>query len=217
MIDRKYFFDTVRNKIFSKLKASQVEGIELIFDEWEKRKLTNLDWLAYILATVHWETARTFQPIAEYGYGKGRKYGTPDPKTGKTYYGRGYVQLTWAENYKKMGQLLGIDLYKNPELALKTEYALAILFEGMLKAESGVGDFTNVSLEQFFDDSKQDWIGARKIINGTDHASEIADLAKRYRSGLREIKVEVPAPKPVAKKTIFSVLIEFIKSLFKRK
>jgi len=34
------------------------------------------------------------QPIEEYGKGKGMKYGSPDPETGQTYYGRGFVQTT---------------------------------------------------------------------------------------------------------------------------
>jgi predicted chitinase len=31
------------------------------------------------------------------------------------YYGRGLVQLTWRNNYKKMGDLLGLDLVHHPK------------------------------------------------------------------------------------------------------
>ena len=41
------------------------------------------------------------QPIEEYGKGKGRPYGIKDRETGETYFGRGYVQLTWRENYAR--------------------------------------------------------------------------------------------------------------------
>src|ERR1017187_3559067 len=67
---------------------------------------------AYMLATSRHETAGTYRPIEEYGKGEGHKYGIPD-RNGNTYYGRGFVQLTWADNYKTMGANLSIDLYNN--------------------------------------------------------------------------------------------------------
>ena len=48
------------------------------------------------------------------------------------FWGRGYPQLTWLDNYKKMGSLLGLDLANNPELALVPESSAAIMIEGML-------------------------------------------------------------------------------------
>ena len=43
-----------------------------------------------------------------------------------TYYGRGYVQLTWKANYEKMGQALNLKdtLVIHPEKALSPETAL---------------------------------------------------------------------------------------------
>lgn len=184
-IRRKVFFDEVRQGLFGcTLTQGQVEGMEAILNEWEDRGLTDMRWLAYMLATVKWETAHTMQPIEEYGKGEGHTYGIPDPETGETYYGRGYVQLTWKENYAKMGKLLGIDLVKIPSLALNDLIATQILFEGMLKDESGVGDFTGVSLERYFNDTTEDWVNARRIINGTDHAQDIANIAHRFYDAL---------------------------------
>jgi hypothetical protein len=60
-----------------------------------------ISWLAYVLATVYHETASTMEPIEEYGKGAGHSYGEPDPETGQVYDGRGYVQLTWKDNYQK--------------------------------------------------------------------------------------------------------------------
>ena len=79
-MNRKAFFDGVRAKLFlGTLSQYQVDGMNAILDEWERRKLTDLRWLAYMLATVKWETAHTMQPIAEYGRGRGYAYGVPDP------------------------------------------------------------------------------------------------------------------------------------------
>lgn len=174
MIDRKAFFAGIKQGgPFKTMTQGQVDGCNAILDEWEKRELTDSRWLAYMLATAKWETANTMQPIREYGRGKGRKYGRP--VNGKVYYGRGYVQLTWSYNYKKMGDLLDVDLLGDPEMALDPEVASGILFEGMIR-----GSFTGKKLDSYFNDDTTDWINARRIINGTDKAGPIAAIAKQF-------------------------------------
>jgi putative chitinase len=183
-IDRKAFFNYVRPNIFSNnLKPAQVQGIEMILNEWEKRALPDIRKCACMLGTSKWETASTMLPIEEYGKGAGRPYGYPT-KTGQTYYGRGFVQLTWEENYRTMTRLIGVDLVNRPELALDPPIAVKILFEGMLNAESGVGDFTNKSLDDYFTSSRSDWVGSRAVINGTDHAVEIAETCRDFFDAL---------------------------------
>src|SRR5262249_61753455 len=56
----------------------------------------------------------------------------PKPHT-HVYYGRGYVQLTWRENYIKMGEELGLDLAHQPDLALNPRIAYDIASVGMRK------------------------------------------------------------------------------------
>lgn len=181
MIDRFKFFSSVRPSIFGgKMLEKQVQGCNVILAEWEAQQLTDLRWLAYMLATTYHETAGTMQPIEEYGKGKGRKYGKPDPETGLVYSGRGYVQLTWKANYKTMGDLLGKPLVEAPELALKPEIATAILFEGMIK-----GLFTGKKLVDYFNDKQEDWVNARRIINGTDKAELIAGYGKKFLAALK--------------------------------
>lgn len=51
------------------------------------------------LATACFESAY-FRTMHEYGKGKGRKYGNPDPITGLIYYGRGIFQNTWKKGYQ---------------------------------------------------------------------------------------------------------------------
>lgn len=181
MIDRKYFYDNFRVK-FEKLKQSQVDGFETFFNEWDARKLRDLRWLSYMLATTWHETDRTMQPIEEYGKGRTKKYGKRIKYSGATYtdytsvfYGRGYVQLTWYEVYEKMGKLLGYNFLKSPELLLVPHISVKVVFEGMLKDKSGFGDFTGVSLERYFNDKVNDPFNARKIINGLDKARKIAN------------------------------------------
>lgn len=192
-INQKYFFDSVRASLFKgKMTQSQFEGMEAILKRWEASELTDLRWLAYMLATVYHETAKTMEPIEEYGKGKNYKYGKKIKRSGipytlpdKLYYGRGYVQLTWYENYETMGKLLGIDLLNNPELALHPNIAAQIMFEGMTKGNSNFGDFTGKSLEHYFNDKKEDWVNARRIINGTDKADLIAGYGKKFMDALK--------------------------------
>ncbi len=46
-------------------------------------------------------------------------------KPGKTYHGRGPMQLSWNYNYGAVGQALGIDLLSNPDL-VKSDGAIAL-------------------------------------------------------------------------------------------
>jgi putative chitinase len=176
-INRKFFFDTVRLSLFDgKLKQSQVDGLTCFLNEWENNYAKCDDrWLAYILATIHHETDRTFRAIEEYGKGKGHKYGRPDSQTGKAYYGRGFVQLTWKGNYERMSSVVKRDLVRQPELTLEPTIATQICFHGMMQ-----GSFTGKKLSDYFNPQKDDWVNARRIINGTDKANNIASYAKLF-------------------------------------
>lgn len=177
IINRANFFQVVRSGLFNgTLKQAQVNGMTAILDEWEKNYANSDDrFLAYMLATTFHETATTMQPIAEYGKGAGRPYGKPDPVTGKVYYGRGFVQLTWKENYDKFGKLLKADLLNNPDLAMDLTNATKIMFVGMTK-----GMFTGKKLVDYFAGETEDWVNARRIINGTDRAQLIAGYGKVF-------------------------------------
>ncbi len=197
MINHKVFFDQVREHPFGgSLTPSAVTNIEAILTEWERRRLTDLRHLAYMLATVLAECGRNMAPIPEVGRGRGHPYGRI--VNGHVYYGRGYVQLTWDYNYKKLGQLTGVDLYNHPDLALQPTIASKILFEGMLK-----GSFTNKKLSDYFSATKEDWYNARRIINGVDRASEIAGYGKQFYAALIKARTTVPSstPKETATKT----------------
>ena len=178
MIDRKSFYEVVRPKLFGGTMAQrQVDGCEAILDEWEKRGLTDYRWLAYMLATTKHETNATMQAVRE-AYWLSEEWRRTHLRY-YPYYGRGLVQLTWEANYRKMTTALanefpGLDLVNDPDFALKPDVAVAIMFEGMLKAETGVGDFTGRCLEQFFNATTEDPVGARTIINGTDRAQLVA-------------------------------------------
>jgi hypothetical protein len=177
--NRKAFFDGIRPDLFGgTLTQDQVNGIDAILDEWEARKLTDLRWLAYMLATTYHETNMTMQPVRE-AYWLSEEWRRRNLRY-YPWYGRGYVQLTWEENYKKMGSLLGVDLLDNLDLAMDPRIAAAIMFEGMM-----AGDFTGKCLKNYFNDTTDDPVGARKIINGTDKAPLIAGYHNGFLSALK--------------------------------
>ena len=179
MIHRHWFFEHIRQSVFGgRLAQGHVDGLNRILDEADVRQL-DFRHVAYIVATAYHETAHTMQPLVEYGMGKGRAYGRPDPATGHTYYGRGYVQLTWRANYQKMERVLGIPLVETPDLALVPEHALQILYEGMIR-----GLFTGHALADYFTASSTQWRNARQIVNGRDQAALIGDYAQRVHAAL---------------------------------
>ena len=181
MIDRDQFFAKARaNPFGGAMTQSQVGGCNSILDEWEKQMPTaDLRWLAYMLATAKWETAHTMKPIEEYGHGAGHPYGVPDPVTGQTYYGRGYVQLTWKSNYQKMQDMLGEPLVTEASLALDPSIAADVMFKGMEK-----GTFTGVGLPKYFSATANDPVQARRIINGMDHEEDIAKIHRAFMTAL---------------------------------
>lgn len=174
-IDRKKFFDGYREE-FGSLKQGQVDGLSFLLDSLEKDEhVDSVPWASYMLATTKHETAGTFRPIEEYGRGKGKRYGIPHAKTGKVYSGKGFVQLTWYQNYLIMGNLLGIDLVNHPELALEPATAYRIMSLGMRK-----GLFTGKKLSDYLNDNTKDYVKARKIINGLDCCDKIAQYAIKF-------------------------------------
>jgi len=179
MIDRPKFYNCIRKNIFGRLTQEQVDSINAILDEC--LVLDNRQ-TAYVLGTAYHETAHTMLAIEEYCKGKGKRYGKKIKMSGepyefpdKIYYGRGFVQLTWYENYEMMGKVLNIPLLEQPELALDTKMAAKILVKGMK-----YGLFTGKSLDDYFNSSKEDWINARRIVNGLDKAELIAQYAQKF-------------------------------------
>ena len=186
MINRPQFFASIR-PLFKRLSQFQVDGLNFLLDAFEQDGGLSVQEMAYMLATAYHETAATMLPIEEYGKGRGRKYGQNIDIDGSRYkglphiyYGRGYVQLTWLTNYKRAGDKICVDLVNHPELALNPTYAAQIMIYGMRE-----GWFTNKKLSDYIKNGKADYVGARRIINGTDKAQLIAGYARQFESALK--------------------------------
>ncbi len=159
--------------------------------------------VAYMLATARVEAydfrrGVFFAPVAEIisreaaevAYGSGpaarrpdtaRRLGNTDRGDGYRYRGRGLVQITWKRNYQVFSDLLGVDLVSSPDLALEWDVATRIMVHGMVD-----GIFTGKKLSDYISDDQTDFVGARRIINGTDRADVIAEYAEKFLPLLEE-------------------------------
>lgn len=158
-------------------------------------EVTDVRWIAYMLATVKRECGAKMAPVREIGRGRGKRYDitikVTDPATKQekenVYYGRGFVQITWDYNYKKIGKEIGLgdQLYLNPDKTLEFETAYKIMSTGMRQ-----GLFTGVRLAQYISGTTCDFVSARKIINGNDHAQEIAKNAVIFEEFLMAARLK---------------------------
>lgn len=234
--------------------------------------ITDMRWMAYMLATAYWETtslkretvptldkkgrplldkegqplvhsrhrwASTMSPVEEVGHGANRRYFLPvkvkslpgdearvteqdgdqfsvtakgtqsaitkgaklgAPATQKavkayadddgaelSYFGRGYVQLTWWSNYARSSAQLGmgLQLLLDPEKVLQPEIAYKLMAHGML---TGDGFANGRKFSRYFKGATTDYVKARGMVNGTDHAVEIAAIAGHFKSILLAAK-----------------------------
>jgi putative chitinase len=198
----KLFYASVRKSLFGgKLLPAQVTGLDQIVRAWNDAPGDlDLRWLAYALATVYHETARTMQPIREKGsdayffrmYDKdsadearrkvAERLGNVKAGDGVLFHGRGYVQITGRRNYKLFERRLGVDLTSDAEAAdrmLEPRYAAKVMLQGMTQ-----GLFTGKALSDYFTEKKSDWVNARRIINGVDRAEDIAGYAEKFHAAL---------------------------------
>lgn len=197
-------FYTACSKYFPKylFKGESRNTFDGIFDYWESKKYKDNRWLAYILATAYRETSGTLLPVREGLCSTDqcsidavtkllKKRNRTDsenyaiPVNGKSYYGRGLVQITHKRNYARVGQALGLGnrLVDNPDLALERETAIPILVDGAVQGlfskDKKTGEWRRLST--YLNDQKTDWVGARRIINpGSKRAHIPAKYAKQF-------------------------------------
>lgn len=197
------FFSVIRPYMPRKrLTQKQVQGFEAIIDYCASLGMRRSQ-CAYILATAYHETAYRMYPVREglassnsgaikavtrlYEDGIIRtNYALPD-ENGLSYYGRGLVQLTWKDNYRKIGELLGVDLVNNPDLMLKTSVSVPALVLGMQRGLFRKG--RDLSMLPSFPSDKE-WREARDIINGdvSKNGDLIAKHAKVFLYALQEAR-----------------------------
>ncbi|HKR87008.1 MAG TPA: hypothetical protein VJS38_02445 [Phenylobacterium sp.] len=184
------FFAAVRSGLLGpELSQTEADGCKAILEAcagWP------LSWTAYGLATAYHETAHTMQPVVEIGGAAyftrmydpaglrpavAARLGNTEAGDGCRFCGRGYVQLTGRANYARAG------LLDEPERALEPALAAEILARGMRD-----GWFSGRRLADVLPlggrATRAQFVAARRIVNGQDRASLIADYALRFQDAL---------------------------------
>lgn len=96
---------------------------------------------------------------------------------GYKYRGRGFVQLTGYDNYKRFSDLVGENLTKDPDKAKDIDIGAKILVVGMVK-----GLFTGRKLSGSINSTTVDFYNARDVINADKQrvGKSIEDVAKKF-------------------------------------
>ncbi|MEO0602617.1 MAG: hypothetical protein AAF211_14340 [Myxococcota bacterium] len=216
-IDRKAFYEGLRRfnrrhplaQNPKKLRPRSFDAMQDILDHWDtSAELTDTRWLAYIISTVFWETGGYLYPVREGLCDDApcaiahlerlwrkrmvrQRYWDPDPETGRSYYGRGQVQLTHLVNYWRVGgeltrtqsteQFVDLEdkLVAEPDLALTDWVSTAALIEGMVRGwynieiGKGLGSYINRDAPN----DRVAYLEARRTVNGLDKRDLLADFA----------------------------------------
>lgn len=164
--------------------------------------VTGLNQYAYMLATAERESKLGTDMDENYSgksrddyfnrkYDGNQRLGNTEPGDGSRYFGRGLVQITGRRNYTDWTERLAaenytlngapVDLVNNPDLAMNPQLAAKIAVEGMRD-----GTFTTRKLGRYVNDQTTDYVNARRVVNGTDHADEIADRATAYEGIVKQ-------------------------------
>jgi hypothetical protein len=95
-----------------------------------------------------------------------KRLGNTQPGDGFRYRGRGPIQITGRFNYQRFGELLGVDLVGNPDLAATPQFAFSTA--GVFWKVNGLNELADV----------QDFITITRRINGG--LNGLADRQKYY-------------------------------------
>jgi predicted chitinase len=101
--------------------------------------------------------------------------GNTEPGDGKRFKGRGPIQLTGRANYKKYGDLLGVDFISNPELAAKPEWGFQTA--GLYWKLNGCNKLADV----------ENFVGVTRKINGGTNGH--ADREKYYEMAKKALGI----------------------------
>jgi predicted chitinase len=207
-MNRETFFASLRRRdsgVFgTSLSQPQVIGTEALLDSCVRNGVTNAHHVANILAQCYHETGGRMSPVREAfassdqqainaldrAWAAGRlkwvktPYWRPDAD-GKSWFGRGFVQITHKANYAKMGERLRVNLTGNPSLALDPKISADIAVVGMSE-----GMFTGRKLSDYnFPAALNAHVSQnpRRIVNGQDGTdARIAGYHRAFHAALIE-------------------------------
>lgn len=163
-------------KLPSSLTSNQRSNALRIINAFKEYGDSDFRKLAYILATA-WHESR-LMPIKEIraDYNKNRTlYNLQKRYWDSGYYGRGFVQLTWKENYEAMNKYTKSDIVSNPDSVLNPDDSAKVIVIGMMN-----GFFTGKKLSDYINSKGADYVNARRVVNLLDRAELISQNTKKF-------------------------------------
>lgn len=116
------------------------------------------------------DAQRRYEPPSDLA----KRLGNTEPGDGKRFKGRGPIQITGRFNYRKYGELLGVDLVDNPELAAQPDWAFATA--GLFWKANGLNELAD----------REEFVAITKRINGGTNG--LADRQKYYELAKKALK-----------------------------
>ena len=196
VVNREAFFTQIRSTVFhNRLNQDQVDNLNTLLDTWEIL-LPNADprWIANSLAQIHHETGGRMTPIRETfaesdwqavdrlerAWRNGKLPWVRKPYWHDGWFGRGHIQLTHQANYRKMAERTGYPLVDRPSLMLAPKVSAEVAVIGMVE-----GLFTGQKLADYFNETTDDPLNARRIVNGPDGTdAKVAALHHQFLKAL---------------------------------
>lgn len=160
-------------RIFPEIPGDTLSAyLPLVVQALRREDLGDRSMVLMALATIRAEAA-SFQPLAEFPskfntdpgahpfsrYDRRADLGNQGSPDGERYRGRGFVQLTGRDNYRRLGARLGLDLEANPDQANEPDTAARILAAFLKERETSIREALRAG------DLKQ----ARRLVNGGTH------------------------------------------------
>lgn len=204
--DEGSFYDWLRSNsmLGPTISPTEFKGCDAITRAAAQAKWP-LAYTAYALGTAYLETAHQMIPVREAFWlsasaaaayfhrmydpdgqrpDVAKRLGNTQKGDGARYCGRGYPQLTGRANYAKASEALGVDLVASPERALEPAIAAQVMIWGM-----STGGFTGRKLADYLPAegpaTLEQFVPARRIINGTDRAGDVGGFALNFQKALQ--------------------------------
>jgi predicted chitinase len=183
--------------------AKRADYLPFIQQAMQEFEITSYLREAAFLAQLAHESGelRYMEEIASGSAYEGRKdLGNIQPGDGKRYKGRGPIQLTGRANYKKYGDLLGLDLINNPTIAATKEVGFRIAGQfWKLNGLNGLADqqdFKQITKRinggyNGLDDRTKYYNRAKQVLNKNDAVDASAPVAPEVADAV--LAVSTPA------------------------
>ena len=202
-MNRSAFFKAIRSLFKRGLRQEQVDGINGILRAFVTHGDGREKTLAYALATAYHETGRKMAPVRE-GFAKTdagarravnnlarrrgpnsavARYAKPAGPHGHVYYGRGHVQLTWLDNYRRSSADAGVDLVADPDAMLDPEVSARVLIKGLI---DGRWNGRGKGIAHYLPDhGRDDLKNARRTVNITDKWQLVGGYYSHFLAAIR--------------------------------